>query len=147
MKIWDICAHLELVSRIFIKSSTNEIIWRKSLRNFVFSALGLFITYYLISNSIRGKIKSLKGHTWSAVRFPLLLPLLLVLPEPGVPDELSSAPWWSMVAANSGPTISLKSSRDSSVMGREECLKNCKLLSFIRGKLLREDMLYLAAQM
>ena len=37
MKIWDICDCLQLVLRIFIKSSSNESILKKSFQQFVFS--------------------------------------------------------------------------------------------------------------
>ena len=39
MKIWDICGHLQLVSSIFIKSSSNESILKKSFQKFVFWAV------------------------------------------------------------------------------------------------------------
>ena len=38
MKIWDICGHLQLVSSIFIKLSSNESILKKSFQKFVFGA-------------------------------------------------------------------------------------------------------------
>ena len=36
LKIWDICGHLQLVSSIFIKLSSNESILKKSFQKFDF---------------------------------------------------------------------------------------------------------------
>ena len=52
MKIWDICGHLQLVSSIFIKSSSNESILKNSFQIFVFGAWLKKLIFQKTSKSI-----------------------------------------------------------------------------------------------